>query len=79
MVKEPEYVLTASLIMNIKCLNIFFLNRENVRKQIMYFIASTFKYSTKQKQQWPELFKFMQELIVSSSPDQHLVSRATII
>lgn len=45
---------------------------ENVRKQIMYLIASVFKHSTKQKQQWPELFKFMQELIVSTSSDQHL-------
>ena len=39
----------------------------------MYLIASTYKYSFKSKQEWPDLFKLIQELITSQLPEQNLV------
>jgi hypothetical protein len=40
----------------------------------MYLIASTYRYSFKSKQEWPDLFKLIQDLITSPVPEQNLVS-----
>ena len=45
-----------------------------MRKQIMWLIASVYKYSVKGKQEWPELLAFMNELIMSQTPEQNLVN-----
>jgi|LakMenEpi03Aug12_release.lakeMendotaPanAssembly.Ray.scaffolds.fasta_scaffold5790565_1 hypothetical protein len=39
----------------------------------MYLIAATYKYSFKTKQEWPDLFKLIQDLISSQIPEQNLV------
>lgn len=45
---------------------------ESVRKQIMWLIASLYKYSFKSNQEWTELLTFINELILSESSEQHL-------
>lgn len=45
---------------------------ETVRKQIMWLIASLYKYSCKAHQEWSELLTFINELILSNSSEQHL-------
>lgn len=45
---------------------------ETVRKQIMWLIASLYKYSSKGHQEWAELLTFINELILSNSAEQHL-------
>lgn len=45
---------------------------ESVRKQIMWLIASLYKYSFKSNQEWSELLTFINELILSDSTEQHL-------
>jgi len=47
---------------------------ESVRKQIMWLIASLYKFSFKSHQEWTELLTFINELILSNSSEQHLVS-----
>ena len=49
-------------------------SRETVRKQIMWLIASIYKYSLKSGQEWPDLLKFINELILSAQPEQHIVN-----
>jgi hypothetical protein len=46
---------------------------EPVRKQIMWLIASSYKYIIKSKQEWPELLKFLNDLLTSTVPEQILV------
>lgn len=45
---------------------------ETVKKQIVWLIASIYKYSVKSKQEWPELLTFVNGLIHSNNPDEHL-------
>lgn len=39
----------------------------------MWLIASIYKYSLKSEQEWPDLLKFINELILSTQPEQHIV------
>jgi len=39
----------------------------------MWLIASIYKFSIKSKQEWSELLKFINELILSPVPEQHIV------
>ncbi|CAF0848327.1 unnamed protein product [Brachionus calyciflorus] len=45
---------------------------ESVRKQITWLIASIYKYSVKSKQEWPQLLLFINELIMSPTPEQNM-------
>ena len=43
-----------------------------MRKQIILLIATTYKYSLKSNQEWPEVLTFINGLVVSSVQEQHL-------
>ena len=45
---------------------------EAVRKQIILLIATTYKYSLKAHQEWPEVLTFINGLVVSAVEEQHL-------
>ncbi len=45
-------------------------SEEPVRKQIIWLISTTFKYIVKSKNEWPELLKFINDLILSNNPGQ---------
>lgn len=45
---------------------------ETVRKQVMWLIASLYKYSYKSNEEWSELLTFINELILSNSTEQHV-------
>ena len=40
---------------------------------MIWLIASTYKYMILANEEWPDLLKFINDLILSTSPDQHLV------
>ena len=39
----------------------------------MWLIGTIYKYSLKSNQEWPEILKFVNDLIISIVPEQHTV------